>query len=381
MAVVTLDVETTTKHKGNVYDEDNKLCSIVIKVISENLENLYSFSSPWDVGLINDLLNKSTKLIGFNIKFDLAWLRREFGFIPNNSVIIHDCQYAEFLFSKQTWRYPDLETSCSNYNLGHKIDVIKEKYWNKGIDTDQIPLEELLEYNKQDVELTYKLYKLQLKKFNKKPQLYKLFGVHMLDLPCLLEMEWNGLLYNKKKSLEQSELLDKQVKDIETKLNLLINFELDWNSNDEKSAILYGGTVERVYKIPIGHYKSGPKTGLTRYKNETQVYTFNRQVEPLKGTEYKKGNVWSVDEPTLRSLKPNKQIKNIINLILERAKLEKLNGTYLKGLPKKLEEKNWGTILHPTYNQCVAVTGRVASSDPNGQNLVPLCKQLIESRF
>jgi DNA polymerase I-like protein with 3'-5' exonuclease and polymerase domains len=194
-------------------------------------------------------------------------------------------------------------------------------------------------------------------------------------------MEWNGLLYNKKKSLEQSELLDKQVKDIETKLNLLINFELDWNSNDEKSAILYGGIVKRIYKIPIGHYKSGPKTGLTRYKNETQVYTFNRQIEPLKGTEYKKGNVWSVDEPTLRSLKPNKQIKNIINLILERAKLEKLNGTYLKGLPKKLETNNWGNILHPTYNQCVAVTGRVASSDPNGQNLAPLCKQLIESRF
>ena len=79
------------------------------------------FSSPWDVGLINDLLNKSTKLIGFNIKFDLAWLRREFGFIPNNSVIIHDCQYAEFLFSKQTWRYPDLETSCSNYNLDIRL--------------------------------------------------------------------------------------------------------------------------------------------------------------------------------------------------------------------------------------------------------------------
>jgi len=381
LAAVILDVETTTKNKGNVYDEDNKLCSIVIKVISENSENLYSFSSPWDVGLINDLLLKSDQLIGFNIKFDLAWLRREFGFIPRHSTYIYDCQYAEFLFSRQTWKYPDLETSCSKYGLGHKIDVIKEKYWNNGIDTDQIPLEELLEYNKQDVEITYQLYKAQLERFKENPQQYKLFKVHMLDLPCLLEMEWNGLLYNKKKSLELSNSLDKEIKDLETKLNLLINFELDWNSNDEKSAILYGGTVERVYKIPIGHYKSGQKTGLTRYKNETQVYTFNRQIEPLKGTEYKKGNVWSVDEPTLRSLKPNKQIKNIINLILERAKLEKLNGTYLKGLPKKLETKNWGNILHPTYNQCVAVTGRVASSDPNGQNLAPLCKQLIESRF
>ena len=111
----------------------------------------------------------------------------------------------------------------------------------------------------------------------------------MLDLPCLLEMEWNGLLYNKKKSLELSNSLDKEIKDLETKLNLLINFKLDWNSNDEKSALLYGGTIERVYKIPIGTFKSGQKLGQTRYKNETQVYTFNRQVEPLNGTEYKKG--------------------------------------------------------------------------------------------
>lgn len=381
MVAAVLDVETTTKNKGNVYDEDNKLCSIVIKVISENSENSYSFSRPWDVGLINDLLLKSDQLIGFNIKFDLAWLRREFGFIPRHSTYIYDCQYAEFLFSKQTWRYPDLETSCSNYNLGHKIDVIKEKYWNKGIDTDQIPLEELLEYNKQDVEITYQLYKAQLERFKENPQQYKLFKVHMLDLPCLLEMEWNGLLYNKKKSLELSNSLDKEIKDLETKLNLLINFELDWNSNDEKSALLYGGTIERVYKIPIGTFKSGQKLNQTRYKNETQVYTFNRQVEPLNGTEYKKGGVWSVDEPTLRSLKPNTKVRKIITLILERAKLEKLNGTYLKGLPKKLEQKNWGSILHPTYNQCVAVTGRIASSDPNGQNMSPLAKQLCESRF
>ena len=241
MVAAVLDVETTTKNKGNVYDEDNKLCSIVIKVISENSENSYSFSRPWDVGLINDLLLKSDQLIGFNIKFDLAWLRREFGFIPRHSTYIYDCQYAEFLFSRQTWKYPDLETSCSKYGLGHKIDVIKEKYWNNGIDTDQIPLEELLEYNKQDVEITYQLYKAQLERFKENPQQYKLFKVHMLDLPCLLEMEWNGLLYNKKKSLELSNSLDKEIKDLETKLNLLINFELDWNSNDEKSALLYGG--------------------------------------------------------------------------------------------------------------------------------------------
>jgi DNA polymerase I-like protein with 3'-5' exonuclease and polymerase domains len=208
---------------------------------------------------------------------------------------------------------------------------------------------------------------------------YSLFKLHMLDLQVLLEMEWNGLLYNKDKSLALAEDYDTKVAEIEDTLNRLVDFEINWNSNAEKSSVLYGGDVKRTTKVPVGVFKSGQRIGDIKYKNLETSTSFPRLVSPLK-INNDEDNL-SVAEPVLRSLRPKKAVAKLIDLILERAKMEKLNGTYLKGLPKKLEEMNWGTILHPSYNNCVAVTGRVASSNPNGQNIPPIGKQLCESRY
>ena len=382
MAVIVLDTETTTHNKGNVYDPRNQLCLLVVKVISESSTSVLSFTKPWDVGRIHEILSSGRLLVGFNIKFYLAWCRHEFGFIPVFGTRIFDCQYAEFLFSNQTWRFPDLRTACEKRGLDPKLDYINENYWSKGIDTPDIPENELLEYCVNDVEITHQLYDVHMKMFSgEHASKYRLFRLHMLDLPVLLEMEWNGLLYNKEKSLELSESYDKQVANVERKLNEFFDYEVNWGSGPEKSTVLYGGTIIRKSHVPIGTFKSGQKIGETRYKVVETKTLFDRLVEPLQGSELATEGLWSTDEGTLRSLKTTKRIKAVIDRILERQKLEKMNGTYLKGLPKKLDEMGWGSILHPSYNNCVAVTGRVASSNPNGQNIPAVGKQLIESRF
>lgn len=383
MITVVLDFEGTTFNKCNVYDERTWVCLLVLKVISENSVSTLSFTKPWDVGRINEILSSARLLVGFNVKFDLSWARREFGFIPAFGTRIHDCQYAEFLFSRQTWRFPDLREACIKRGVRQKLDFIAENYWDKGIDTDQIPPEELLEYCVGDVESTYELYMKQLELFaTDYTHMYKLFRLHMLDLPVLLEMEWNGLLYDKEGSLKLAEEYDSKVESIETELNNAVDFKINWNSNNEKSAVLYGGSVGRTHPVPIGHFKTGARAGQVKYKNVESFVEFPRLVEPLQVREEGKlVDDLSVSETVLRSLKPQKFAKHIIDLILERSKLEKMNGTYLKGLPKKLDEMGWGTILHPSYNQCVAVTGRVASSNPNGQNIPPLGKRLCGSRF
>ena len=188
--------------------------------------------------------------------------------------------------------------------------------------------------------------------------------------------------YNKGRSLEIAEENEIRITDLETQLNNIVDFEINWNSNNEKSAILYGGDIGREHQVPIGHFKTGARAGQVKYKNVVSLTSFPQLVSPL--SEYKFGERVenrSVAEDVLRSLKPSKLAKKLIELILERSKLEKQNGTYLLGLPKKMQTMGWGDYLHPSYNQCVAVTGRIASSYPNGQNIPPIGKRLCESRF
>lgn len=380
MTTVVFDFEGGIKNKCNPYDPETYVCLLVIKVISENSQQLLSFKKPWDVGRINDILDSATLLVGFNVKFDLAWARREFGFIPKFGTRIFDPQYGEFLFSNQTWRFPDLRTACANRGLNPKQDHIYDNYWSKGIDTCNIPMDELEEYCINDVLITEDLFNLHMKMFSDEySHLYRLFRLHMLDLPVLLEMEWNGLKYNKVKSLELADEYDKRIQEIEIKLNNFVDFEINWNSNNEKSAILYGGNISREHKVPIGYFKTGARAGQAKFKSVESLTEFPRLVQPLQISRTEEN--LSVAEPVLRSLKLNKTTKYLVDLILERAKMEKMNGTYLRGLPKKIEEMGWGDYLHPSYNNCVAVTGRVASSNPNGQNIPPVGKRLCESRF
>ena len=86
--------------------------------------------------------------------------------------------------------------------------------------------------------------------------------------------------------------------------------------------------------------------------------------------------------PTLLSLKAKGKVKKIIDLLIQRSVLEKINGTYLLGLPKKREEMNWPpNKLHSTLNQCVTVTGRLSSTKPNQQNFADLAKSFCISRY
>lgn len=378
---ICFDFETTTKNNGNVHTPENYAVLLVCYIPEQN--KTISLRYPFDKEYIVDLFSNASGFIGFNLKFDLAWLRRETGFIPKNTQKLFDCQYAEFIFSCQTMKYPSLNECCAIHGLPQKYDVVKEEYWEKGIDTPNIPPNILESYCVQDVMITYQLHLKQLEMFfDSQYSKFKLFRVAMQDLPVLLEMEWNGLKYNIDKSKKLAEAVLEQVKKIELELNKFVDgVPVRWNSREDISKFLYGGVIKHDYQVPIGVYKSGAKVGHTKYKWMVQEYKLEGLFEPLKGSEGAKEGIYSTDETTLRSLKGGKLQKKILGWLLERTKLMKLVNTYLLGLPKKLDEMGWGDVLHPSYNQCVTVTGRIASSNPNGQNFDPKAKQLCETRY
>lgn len=324
-------------------------------------------------------------LVGCNVKFDIHWLTNT-NVTLSHSNRIWDVMLAEFILSGQTNSFASLNSLCELYSIGQKQDLVKE-YWEKGISTEDIPRYIVEEYGNLDVDLTYQVYLRQQTDVRMSPALHKLILLAGEDLKVLQIMEYNGLKYNKEKSIALAETCNIRIKELENELFNIGGIEkLNFNSDDQLSAYLYGGSYsEDVYAPEFSIFKSGPRKGEERVTNrfvETIVHTFDGFFNPIKGSELKKPGLFSTAGDILKQLKAktNKQ-KAVITALLERADLEKLSGTYYSGIPKLMDTMNWTDYIYPNYNQVIARTGRLSSSKPNAQNFSAEGDMLIESRY
>lgn len=157
MQILTLDVETTIFQKGNPFSRRNKLVMSGVKLRG-------------GVAITGDLSKEELQqcidgklIVGFNLKFDLHWIRRKGVDITNISV--WDCQLAEFMLECQTNPYNSLDDAAIKYGFPVKLNVVKTEYWDKGIDTDAIPKDILREYLEYDLSLTEMVFREQYKQF------------------------------------------------------------------------------------------------------------------------------------------------------------------------------------------------------------------------
>lgn len=379
MEIFALDTETTITNKGDPFDPRNNFV-----LGGYGTSNGCQYFIGIENRILQTCLDNAKLVILFNAKFDLHWLRR-IGIRFGIRLPIWDCQLAEFILSNQQWKYPSLEEACSKRGIGHKIDIIKEEYWNKGIDTDKIPPAILNEYLTQDVSLTYQLYQAQKKDFQtaEHQSKYKLFRLGCYDLMVLEEMEYNGYKFDVHAAREEATKLEKDSTDIDISITSLFpDVPINLASNDHISAILYGGTITEEKRIPVGVYKTGDKTGQPRYRLEEFKYNLPRLVEPIKGSELAKEGYWGTGEDVLRNLEAKGKVKTIIDNLLARRGIEKLRGTYYNGIPDLIEEHQWaGNIVHGQLNQVVARSGRLSATKPNQQNMPGSCKRFCVSRY
>lgn len=377
---LVLDVETTTSNKGNPFDTTNKLCYVGI---DEDVYNIEFDDEPYKDNLlkIQESIDSATVLVGFNIKFDLHWLAR-YGITFANKRI-WDCQLVHFILDGQANPYPSLNGVAQHYGLESKLDIVSEQYWKNGIDTPDIPEDILTDYLKQDVKLTEQIMIKQMEELNKQPHLKRLVSLHNQDLLVLQEMEFNGILYDYDKSKTLGDELEEQIAKLDKRLYMYHQFDsFNPNSVDHLSAFLYGGTIKYKRQRPVGHYKSGSRAGEVKLQWFDEEIELPRKIKPLAGSELAKEGLYSTDEKTLRSLKPNKEGKEILDILLTRATLEKRRSTYYVGLCKLIDDNNWTKgEIHGQLNQCVARTGRLSSSRPNLQNFDGEIKSLFLSRF
>lgn len=369
MKDLALDVETTTFNKGSPFDRRNELVCIACTTGVKT-----RVFRPSEREEVQRLLDDHERIVGFNLKFDLHWLRR--AGITFDKKRVYDCQSAEFILSGQTHKFPSLNDVSQKYLGRGKIDEVAA-LWAQGVQTTDIPWETLAAYAAEDVDLTFSVAKKQA---DATPDsLKKLISLVNQDLLVLEEMEWNGIKFDRELSIEKAQEYEAKILELQDKHNLMHNIpSFNWASNDHLSALLYGGTIKEEVRVPVGHYKTGKKTGEQRFKVEQREYKLPRIFKPPKGSELKKDGYYSVDEDTLMSL-PGKHV--ILEDLLSIKKYQKELSTYLRGLPKKQDEGGYTDFIYGQFNQCVAATGRLSSSSPNMQNLSKEAGKCLVSRY
>jgi DNA polymerase I-like protein with 3'-5' exonuclease and polymerase domains len=341
-------------------------------------------------------IDKYEIVAAHNAKFELNNLRRHLKFKK-----IHCSMVAEYLINYQSKKGVSLDDCSVKYGLELKDDRVK-KMWNAGKETHEIPLSILVPYCEMDAKKSRLLYGKQLLKIYQMG-LNKVYQLQMRWSDLLSAMETRGMGWDMDKANEIVAKYRKYDAILESKLNKLVahitpDIDINLASNDDLSAILYGGTLIRKEKRPtiktkniktrmpyVFTYANGTKKIKQRWINHPDtrvirmVYTDvpyvikGLGISPLKGTETAKSTedrpFYKVDKDTLPFLQSSGNQKTVIKLLLKKSSVAKListfSGTDGKGLISKI-----GTDgrLHTNYNQSITSTGRLSSSDPNSQN-------------
>lgn len=383
--ILVLDVESTIN--SHPMTEGSKCCGIGIL----DNEQLYAFKiehgeEPFgdDIAKVTSHLASCDVLVLFNGKFDLHWLRR-YGVVLPDGLKVWDCQLFEFVGSNQQWKYPSLDESFLRRGLSgvEKYKVIEE-YWDQGVDTPDLPWEMVEKRVTTDVQLTRTLFDAQYQEYLSWPKNKRnLFRLHCEDLLVLEDIEYNGFAFDTERSEQAAREVCLQLEQVDSAIKTIAGeSEINLNSPDQRSVILYGGKIVFDEKIPDGVFKSGKREGQIRHRWVSREVLFPRLIEPLDGTGLGKEGYWSTDQETLPYLRAKGRGKKVLGLMQDRATLNTKLSRYLLGLPKLIRLNKWPpNMLYGSINQCVAVTGRTSSSKPNLQNMDSKLKHLFPSRF
>jgi DNA polymerase I-like protein with 3'-5' exonuclease and polymerase domains len=387
MSVLVLDTETTGATNGTnatPFNPLNRLCLGGFDLGGSYDDYLFEYypRTPYgdSVATVQRMVDSVRLLVGFNIKFDLHWLRR-YG-IDFSRCNVWDCQLAYFILTSQKHRLPSLDRTAADYGFSSKLDRVRNEYWNNGIDTDEVPLDILLPYLKQDVNLTKQIWLHQLKLLEGNSLLRKCIWASCQDLMVTQEMEYNGLKFDFAKAQAGANQLRQEIAEIDEKLNKHVPISgFNWNSGEHLSAFLFGGIAKiKERERFLFKYKDGREAWKERWV--IKEYVFPRLVEPLEGTELAKEGYYSTSASTLQILPKRSPIGGAVSLLLKRAELEQRVSTYYEGWPKLAESMGWEDgYIHSNLNHCITGTSRLSSSKPNMQNMDKEFLECITTRF
>jgi DNA polymerase I len=269
------------------------------------------------------LEDRTIAKIGHNLKYDYNVLKNH-GI--NLRGIFADTMLESYVLNSTGVKH-DRDSLALKY-LGHKA-IAYEDIAGKGVKAlrfDEIPIAKAAPYAAEDVDITLKLHNT----------LYPMLDdclktvLHNIEMPLLTvlaDMERHGVLIDTKLLAIHGQRLKTRLKELEEEAIRLAGRPFNLNSPKQLQEVLYD-----ELKLPI---LAKTPTG--------QPSTAESVLQDL-----------AFDYP-------------LPAIILEFRSLSKLVSTYIDALPKR--ENAISLRVHTSYNQAVAATGRLSSSEPNLQNI------------
>ena len=317
---------------------------------------------------LQEQVDEADLIICHNAKFELLWLM-ELG-IELRNTNVWCTQVAQYLLEGQfkgPKGYYGLDAVAKRRGIAGKTDRVK-LYWESGYDTDEIPADVLIPYNRQDNVVAGHVYGQQVRDLQLASHLSAIMRIQMGLIQPLAEIEWNGMLVNRETLEQLDDTYTKKVADYNRELRDIAGIDINWSSKQQVSALLFGGdfTVSEREKF-LFYYKDHPEIGSWKDRTvDRSVKLVGMGFLPPKGAETAVEGVYSVAEGIIKSLKGrDKKQKRFLQILQERSKAEKLRSTYFTGMQSKLV----GDYIHPNMNMTIARNGRLTSSNPNGQNM------------
>ena len=270
------------------------------------------------------LEDKSIKKIGQNIKFDYILFYHR-GIVINS---MEDTMLMSYVLDAGKNRHNmDL---LSEIHLGHKTIKFKDLVGTgkKQINFSEVELDKAKNYAAEDADITFRLYKIFLKSLKTENliNIYEIFEKPLIKI--LAHMEINGIR------------LDKYFL---KKLSLKFSSKIENLENE-------------IYKI------SKKKFNIGSTKQLGEIMYNELKISSLKKT--KKGS-FATSATVLEDLAFKGH--DLPKLVLDWRQISKLKNTYSDSLPEHLNSNS--NRVHTSFLLAATSTGRLASSDPNLQNI------------
>lgn len=269
--------------------------------------------------------NENATIIGQNIKYDMLVLQN-YGVQLKGKLF--DTMLTHYLLEPDQRHNMDaLAENYLNYNT-ISIETLIGKKGKGQLNMRDIEVEKVAEYAAEDADITLRLKEVLEPQLDEKNARYVLEKVEAPLISVLADMEREGVRIDDKMLEGYSKELEIDIAQLEKDIQELAGVKFNIASPKQLGEVLFD-------KLQLDPKAKKTKTG--QYKTDEEVLSYLAREH------------------------------EIAQKIIDFRQLQKLKSTYVDALPL-LVNKHTGRV-HTSFNQAVAATGRLSSTDPNVQNI------------